>query len=740
MLWVLLAALLLQTLALSLWHQSTVEKQRHQASIHWQLQLQELQSLQRIWLREKMNDVMMQLFSQTNMTAVNQQLSHFQLDHPSVRSVRIEPVKADKSLSSEANCQPFSRPASTGDQQASAQLKSMDGFLVCRLNQQILLGLAQRLTLANQVYEVLIQIDYFGFLEDFKQINGIPLLMATTLNNAVILYEQPASGVSGVATSQVEIEFVHDETRLGLLRLSVESPGFMSLWAGQMLWLAPLTLLLLVLLPYLLLHRYLISPLTGFNREVGKLVREVHPDAGGFNKKDDRLRLDFVSLHENMQRLYSANKLDLLTGLINRSIFEERLQQAVLEGKRSGRKYALVLIDVNNFQQIDEQFGKYIADGLLKQLADRMTRRLRETDTLGRMRDDDFALLLEFNEDDQVAMLVEQLYHELSSSYEVYGRNLQVKVSMGVALYPQHGLTATVLENNALLAMRRAQQGKWPIEFCGSDEHDLEQKHFSMLQKLRHALEHEEFTLVYQPVNRLADFRTSYFEALLRWKQPEKHAQSIEQMIQLAERNQLIAPLTRWIIETACKQLLRLSDSHVSIAVNLSMIDLHDGELASKIGEILELYRLPANRLMVEITEGQIMKTPDLVIKTLQQLKQMGIGLSIDDFGTGQASMTYLKKMPVEKLKIDQSFVKQMVEDEEDRAIVESTVKLAHQLKVEVVAEGVESQAILELLKEIGCDYVQGYYLSRPMRAEKLDDWLAHEADAAGFPPQGQAQ
>ncbi len=217
---------------------------------------------------------------------------------------------------------------------------------------------------------------------------------------------------------------------------------------------------------------------------------------------------------------------------------------------------------------------------------------------------------------------------------------------------------------------------------------------------------------------------TSYFEALLRWKQPELHSQSIEKTIALAEKNQLIKPLSHWIIETACLQLKKLTDYSVKIAVNLSMIDFHDEKLPDNIGETLKRHSVLPGQLMIEITEGQFMQEPEQVIKILTRLSEMGISLSIDDFGTGQASLTYLKKLPVQKLKIDQSFVKDMVEDEEDSAIVEATIKLAHTLGIEVVAEGVESAEIHTLLMQMECDYVQGYYLSRPIDEELIPDWV----------------
>ena len=296
---------------------------------------------------------------------------------------------------------------------------------------------------------------------------------------------------------------------------------------------------------------------------------------------------------------------------------------------------------------------------------------------------------------------------------------------MALAVYPDHAQDLTELELKASEALLQAHKGDWPVVFARSSSEQSDYSGLSLIQSLRQALNDNAFNLVYQPVVDLRNHRTSYFEALLRWQQPDRHTQSIEQTIALAEKNQLIRPLTQWIIETACRQLKTMGDSEVRVAVNLSMLNLHDDELPGRIAETLSQSGVMPDRLMIEITEGQIMQEPEQVIGILTQLSAMGISLSIDDFGTGQASLTYLKKLPVEKLKIDQSFVKDMVSDEEDRAIVLATIKLAHTLGIEVVAEGVESDEIHQLLIQMGCDYVQGFYISRPLESAQIDEWMA---------------
>lgn len=246
---------------------------------------------------------------------------------------------------------------------------------------------------------------------------------------------------------------------------------------------------------------------------------------------------------------------------------------------------------------------------------------------------------------------------------------------------------------------------------------------FNLIQSLRLALDNNELSLVFQPVVDLQGHRTVYLEALLRWKDPKMHGVSIERTIQLAEKSQLIQPLTDWIIVTVCKLLKEQNIEDLAIGINLSMIDLHDRNLPKRMEKYLKKYQIKPGQVLVEITEGQIMQDPDEVADILSHLGVMGLSLSVDDFGTGQASLTYLKKLPVEKLKIDQSFISDMVNNEDDRLIVKATIELAHTLDLKVIAEGVETAEAHDLLKEMNCDYVQGYYISHPLEADQIEGW-----------------
>ena len=429
---------------------------------------------------------------------------------------------------------------------------------------------------------------------------------------------------------------------------------------------------------------------------------------------------------EHLQLYFSAiEKIleqDSSSGLNNRVIFEDRLNQAISDGKRSGRKYALVLVEVEGVAEITKKHGQYIVDALFRQIAERISEGLRATDNVSHFDDNLFAVLLEVQDLDQLVALVEKIYLRLAKPYKVYKHQYEISIVLGISFYPAQAKTAEQLYEFASHALGNAKGLNWPIEFY-DDGSKIDLSGYTLIQSLRQALDNDEFKLVFQPVIDLKKQRTVYLEALLRWKNPDMHDVSIERTIHLAEKNQLIQPLTNWIVMTACELISRLNISDMVIGVNLSMVDLHDHYLPKRISNCLNKYNIKPGQLMIEITESQIMQDPDDVADILSHLGMMGLPLSIDDFGTGQASLTYLKKLPVEKLKIDQSFIRDILDNPDDKLIVKATIELAHTLDLEVTAEGVESAEIEALLRELNCDYVQGYYINRPLETDQIPSW-----------------
>ena len=489
----------------------------------------------------------------------------------------------------------------------------------------------------------------------------------------------------------------------------------------EQVWWMLVALVLVMAAVYLVIRRAILTPLARLTDAMGRVVHAQHP---GYHEPHEELRIGLDKLHRYVDGLTELATHDPLTRLNNRIIFEEKLKQALLDGKRTGKKFALVFFAIDDFYHVNHDYGAYIADALLRQLAARLAENLRESDTLARLEKDNFALLLEFADSDQLIGLLEKLHQQLVQVYRIYGRRVKVSISLGVAVYPDHGADMVELALQADEALQRAQNGDWPVVMAGPSQGS---GGISAIQALRQGIENDQFRLVYQPVVQFSSHHTHYFEALLRWARPEQHDHSIYRMIQMAENSQLIKPLSNWIVQTACRQLASLSRPEVRFAINLSMVDLHDDQLPQRISAILEQYTLPASALQVEITEGQIMQEPERVIEILDRLNAMGLSLTIDDYGTGQASLTYLRRLPVDKLKIDQSFIKDMLSNSEDRAIVEATIRLAHTLDIEVVAEGVESAAVYDALNDMGCDYAQGYYISRPLDHDQIMRWCADQ-------------
>lgn len=494
--------------------------------------------------------------------------------------------------------------------------------------------------------------------------------------------------------------------------------NFWSLWLQQIL---PITLLIMLALALVFrgLIQYLINPLLNHVEKMAKLVRRQYGERLVKVDRDnigvEHLQLYFSAIEKILER-ESAN------GLNNRAIFEDRLRQAVSDGRRTGRKYALILAEVEGVSAIVKKHGQYIVDALFRQIEERIGEGLRATDHVSHFELNLFALLLEVQDQDQLVPLVEKIYLKLAKRYKVYKRQYNISIVLGISFYPGQAKDAQQLYEFASQALEKAKGLSWPIEFYDDgSKNDL--SGYTLIQSLRQALDNDEFKLVFQPVIDLKQPRTVYMEALLRWKNPDMHNYSIERTIHLAEKNQLIQPLTNWIVSTACELISRLKISDMVVGINLSMVDLHDHYLPGRISKCLNRYKIKPGRLMIEITESQIMQDPDEVAEILSHLGMMGLPLSIDDFGTGQASLTYLKKLPVEKLKIDQSFIRDMLHNADDKLIVKATIELAHTLDLEVTAEGVESAEVERLLRELNCDHAQGYYISRPLEADQIPAW-----------------
>lgn len=679
-----------------------------------QAQISLLQQKQRLWLQSQYYLISTLLGSRNQDQRLQAFLWDYYQRNPNIRSVSLIEFNAD----GETRYQPPKAGCLKLDQNSRQEFSNylVPRFSSCRVDDKALLEIVGPVLHSSRNSALVISMDYFSFIKEFSSAAGKKLLLNGTTED---LIEYTEVSDSGDYYEEVTINFEEQGQLLGQLHLARRSLAYTDLWLDQVVPVLGL-LVLAVLLVYTLFNRLLVRPLLGLAEKMRDTAVGNYRDNNGSSRP---VTVGLKLMHEYFHAIQNMAKRDPLTGLNNRVIFEDRLLRAISDGKRSGRKYALILIDITNLDTIISRQGQYLADALLKQLTQSLLASLRESDNVSRIDKGIFAALLEVPDRDQLVSLVEKIHEALADRFLIYGRELDATISMGVAIYPEHGGDADQLYRNASSALIEAEKSEWPIIFYRSGDEQTDYSGFTVIQSLRKAIENDELKLVFQPVIDFENHHTVYLEALLRWKEPDSHKASIERTIEIAEKNQLIKPLTNWIIAFTCQLLSELQIEQLVIGINLSMIDLHDQHLPQRIETYLEQYGVRPEQLVIEITEGQIMQEPEEVIDILSRLGIMGLSLSIDDFGTGQASLTYLRNLPVEKLKIDQSFIRDMVTNKEDRLIVKATIELAHTLDLKVIAEGVEIVEVYDILREMKCDYVQGYYVSRPIEADQIPQW-----------------
>ncbi|MBI3343389.1 MAG: EAL domain-containing protein [Gammaproteobacteria bacterium] len=418
---------------------------------------------------------------------------------------------------------------------------------------------------------------------------------------------------------------------------------------------------------------------------------------------------------------------DSLTDIPNRTLLHDRLRQAVIAGQRAGASLALLLIDLDRFKEINDTLGHDRGDQVLKQIGPRIQGVLRLSDSVARLGGDEFAVLLPtVSNADHAVLTAGKILQALQTPFPVEGLELEIGASIGIVLCPEHGADAELLMQRADVAMYIAkQQGSgYAIYAPELDQHSPQK--LTLMSELRHAIEHDELVLYYQPKLSLKTQSIIGVEALVRWRHPQRGLIYPDQFIPLAEQTGLVKPLSLWVIDHALRQHIawqRLGLA-ISVAVNLSARNLHDQELPRQIAELLRLHQIKPHMLDIEITESAIMADPARALEVLTRLSDMGVKLSIDDFGTGYSSLAYLKKLPVDAVKIDKSFVMDMAKDADNAMIVRSTIDLAHNLGVQVIAEGVEVHEAWIELSILGCDAAQGYYINRPIPAAEFIPWL----------------
>jgi len=438
---------------------------------------------------------------------------------------------------------------------------------------------------------------------------------------------------------------------------------------------------------------------------------------------------DITERKKEEERLYHQTHHDALTGLPNRVMFMERLTQAMADAKRLGLLAGVMFLDLDRFKLINDTMGHNTGDVLLQYVAERLVDCVRDGDTVARLGGDEFTILLEKLDDPTEASAVaDKILSAFDQSFSLNGQEFFVTPSIGVALYPHDGDDVESLIKNADTALYRAKEHGNNYQIYTAAMSGQSSMIFELEKDLRKALERDEIIVHYQPQVSLSSGKMVGMEALVRWQHPTRGLVSPAQFIPLAEETGLIVPIGEYVLRTACKQNKLWQEKGyppMRLAVNLSARQFQQKDLTTFIRDVLQETGLDARYLELEITESLAMDDVHQAISILHSLKELGVQISIDDFGTGYSSLSYLKKFPIQTLKIDRSFVNDISHDPDDAAIASSIIVMAHSLKLNVIAEGVETASQLNFLRDRNCNEMQGYLFSKPLSAEAFEEMLA---------------
>jgi diguanylate cyclase (GGDEF)-like protein len=444
---------------------------------------------------------------------------------------------------------------------------------------------------------------------------------------------------------------------------------------------------------------------------------EVYELAEGFNEMTMKLR----GLYESLEKMAF---MDTLTKLPNRALFNDRLEQAILWSRRSKKPFVVAIMDLDRFKEINDTLGHQIGDSILQQVGLRLLNHLRESDTVARLGGDEFALLLQSTDNQAAIRLARNILEALKEPFDTGSRKIYIGASIGIAAYPNHGNSATALMQKADIAMYAAKRAKTGVAIYDA-EFDRDSQ-LDLVSDLRRASGINEFTFLYQPKVGMKKNQVEGVETLVRWRRGGHDVAAPDVFIPLLEQTGQIRDLTSLAMREALSQHREWKSLGymIPVAVNLSTQDLKDPMIVSQIATLLDEYGVSAGMLELEITESTIMDDPVRSLDIMDRISALGVLLTIDDFGTGYSSLSYLKQLPVRCVKIDRSFVSGMVEDKNDATIVRTSIDLAHNLGLKVVAEGVESIDALNMLADLGCDSAQGYFISMPEPPGGILPWM----------------
>jgi len=468
-------------------------------------------------------------------------------------------------------------------------------------------------------------------------------------------------------------------------------------------------------------HTHEVVP-TGATAELARLSQR-------FNSMVGALQEARAAQQRYEQELEHAASHDPLTGLANRMLVVDRIERAVTQARRNQRQVAVMLLDLDRFKVINDTLTHGSGDMVLIEVAQRLSRQVRDIDTVARLGGDEFLVVLsDITSEADASMLADALLKALAQPLLAKGHELTISGSLGIALAPRDGELPSDLIMHADIAMYRAKEnGREQFEFFSVDMNARLSQRIELETGLRRSLDHDQLVLYYQPRCDIATGRIVGVEALIRWKHPVDGLVPPGKFIPVAEETGLIVPIGEWVLKTACVDARRWQEQGLGplvVGVNVSARQFQSGKLAQVVDQQLQFSGLPPELLELELTESAVMNDPQRTLQVLHDIKAIGARVALDDFGTGYSSLGYLKRFPVDCLKIDQSFVRDITVDPEDAAIARMVITLGHSLRQEVIAEGVETHAQLQYLREQGCDMVQGYLFSPPVPVDEFEDMV----------------
>jgi len=476
---------------------------------------------------------------------------------------------------------------------------------------------------------------------------------------------------------------------------------------------------------------------SGFESQVrrrdGRLIwisenaRAVHDELGRLICYEGTVE-DVTELREYKERIERQARFDDLTGLANRSLLRERLQDAVRTASASGTRFALVFVDLDRFKYINDSLGHHAGDELLCEMAGRLLAAAPAGSTVARVGGDEFVVLVAETDEIAAEALTRRILEATNRNWGYNGKEIQVNGSVGVALYPDHGLDPEVLLQNADAAMYLAKdEGRNTMRFFNAELREQLSERLDIEQRLREALARDQLLLHFQPRYAMSTGRITGVEALVRWQTPGEEGLYPSSFISIAEETGLIVDIGRYVLQAACAQARAWIDaghSGLVVSVNTSPRELQQESFVDQVQEMLLKFELPPGVIEIEITESTMVQDAPRLVRLLHRLRETGVRIAIDDFGTGYSNLRYLQRFPAQYLKIDRSFITDILRSSEDAAIVRSIITLGHSLGMLVVGEGVETQGQLDLLRALGCDEVQGFLLGRPVAADVMSAQL----------------